>query len=64
MLPYILDFEEEQGFEKPSKVADLDVVAHKIKINDLISIERLHIPDYQRPTTHHYDIADSQSTES
>lgn len=49
MLPYILDFEEEQGFEKPAKVADLDVVAHKIKINDLISIERLHIPEYQRP---------------
>ena len=49
MLPYILDFEQEQGFVQGSKDDGLDVSAHKVKINELLHLENLHIPEYQRP---------------
>lgn len=58
MLPYILDFEQEQGFVKVTKDDGLDVSAHKVKINELLHLENLHIPEYQRPyrwTTHNVE---------
>lgn len=49
MLPHILDFEAEQGFDKIYECEEMDVSAHKIKIDDLLHSENLHIPEYQRP---------------
>lgn len=49
MLPFILDFEQKQGFVKVTKDDDFDVSAHKVKINELLHLENLHIPEYQRP---------------
>ena len=49
MLPYILDFEQEQGFDKIHECEESDVSAHKVKIDDLLHTENLHIPEYQRP---------------
>lgn len=49
MLPFILDFEQEQCFVPVTKDDGMDVSAHKVKINVLLHVENLHIPEYQRP---------------
>lgn len=44
MLPHILDFEAEQGFDKIYECEEMDVSAHKIEIDDTLHSENLHIP--------------------
>ena len=52
MRPHILSFERHQGAEEEKKTAideTPDVAAHIIKIEELVKLSNLVIPEYQRP---------------